>query len=273
MPARRTPQAINPASGVILNWNNKPARGYRRRGRQLVVRPGAARRPALGRHPAATEAHARERRRRDERRRDPGPAAHAGLAGRSDDVLARRTGDAARDGGGSRSSTRGSQPAAAGSTRTSTGRSTLRAPRSWTPGGRDRQRRARTRARRPGSAPSSRKLVPNTRRSPLGLERVQRLVVVRPEGPPLASRPRGRTAVPDAVLRRRRRREVRGVAVGGARRSNGAAGCGPGRPTRRRGVPTQARSGSSFAPGILARTMRGSNKPTFQQVISFRSHR
>ena len=28
-----------------------------------------------------------------------------------------------------------------------------------------------------------------------------------------------------------------------------------------------------FAPGILARTMRGSNKPTFQQAVMFRSHR
>jgi hypothetical protein len=28
-----------------------------------------------------------------------------------------------------------------------------------------------------------------------------------------------------------------------------------------------------FAPGILTRTMRGSNKPTFQQVVSFRTHR
>ncbi len=28
-----------------------------------------------------------------------------------------------------------------------------------------------------------------------------------------------------------------------------------------------------FAPGILTRTMRGSNKPTFEQAISFRSHR
>jgi hypothetical protein len=28
-----------------------------------------------------------------------------------------------------------------------------------------------------------------------------------------------------------------------------------------------------FQPGILARTMRGSNKPTFQQAITFRSHR
>jgi len=28
-----------------------------------------------------------------------------------------------------------------------------------------------------------------------------------------------------------------------------------------------------FAPGILTRTMRGSNKPTFQQAITFRSHR
>ena len=28
-----------------------------------------------------------------------------------------------------------------------------------------------------------------------------------------------------------------------------------------------------FAPGILMRTMRGSNKPTFQQAITFRTHR
>jgi hypothetical protein len=28
-----------------------------------------------------------------------------------------------------------------------------------------------------------------------------------------------------------------------------------------------------FAPGILTQTMRGSNKPTFQQAITFRSHR
>ena len=28
-----------------------------------------------------------------------------------------------------------------------------------------------------------------------------------------------------------------------------------------------------FAPGILARTMRGSNKPTFQQAITFATHR
>ena len=29
----------------------------------------------------------------------------------------------------------------------------------------------------------------------------------------------------------------------------------------------------TFAPGILPRTMRGSNKPTFQQVITFATHR
>ena len=28
-----------------------------------------------------------------------------------------------------------------------------------------------------------------------------------------------------------------------------------------------------FAPGILPRTMRGSNKPTFQQAITFSTHR
>ena len=29
----------------------------------------------------------------------------------------------------------------------------------------------------------------------------------------------------------------------------------------------------TFAPGILTRTMRGSNKPTFQQAITFATHR
>jgi len=28
-----------------------------------------------------------------------------------------------------------------------------------------------------------------------------------------------------------------------------------------------------FAPGILTRTMRGSNKPTFQQAVTFATHR
>ena len=34
---RRHAQAINPPSGVILNWNNKPARGLRRRRHELVA--------------------------------------------------------------------------------------------------------------------------------------------------------------------------------------------------------------------------------------------
>ena len=67
---RRDPQ-LEQQAGARLRW----------RRRRVDVGPGAAGRPALGRHPAAAEAHALERRRRDERRRDPGPAAHARLAG------------------------------------------------------------------------------------------------------------------------------------------------------------------------------------------------
>ena len=43
------PQAIDPSSGAILNWNNKPAADVGVGGRQLVVRLGAPRRAAAAR--------------------------------------------------------------------------------------------------------------------------------------------------------------------------------------------------------------------------------
>jgi len=51
-------------------------------------------------------------------------------------------------------------------------------------------------------------------------------------------------------------------AAGGAARSD---------PSQWRADATKERI--VFAPGILTRTMRGSNKPTFQQAITFATHR
>ena len=45
---RPTPQASTRRPALILNWNNKPARGVRGGRRRVDVGPGAARRPALG---------------------------------------------------------------------------------------------------------------------------------------------------------------------------------------------------------------------------------
>ena len=50
-------QVINPTAGVILNWNNKPARGYVGRRRRVDVRLRAARRPAAGRASRAGQKH------------------------------------------------------------------------------------------------------------------------------------------------------------------------------------------------------------------------
>ena len=250
LPASAHAQTINPASGVILNWNNKPARGLRGRRRRVDVGPGAARRPALGRHPAAAEAHARERRRRDERRRDPGPAAHARLAGRSATCSRGEPARRARR-RRPRSSMPGSHPAAAGSTPTSTARSTRRAPRSWTRRGARSPTPSSRRCSTRRSGPSSRSSCPTTRRSP------------RPA--------RARTAAGGRTSRRTSARFSAARSQGRTRRGSAAAAtsrsarrrCGRRStqqrrrwlrlraPTRRRGVPTRRAERIQFAPGIL----------------------
>ena len=73
----------------------------------------------------------------------------------------------------------------------------------------------------------------------------------------------------DPLLRRRRRRGVRAGALADPRRPDELAAA-QGRPPR--GAPTRRRSGSGSA-GLLADTMRWTNRPTFQQVIVFRIHR
>ena len=104
------------------------------------------------------------------------------------------------------------------------------------------------------------------------LELLRRLVVVRGQGPEKPARPPGAGRLRNAVLRGRQRRRVRSVALGGARRRVGPARGGAGAsPAAWRADATKDRIG--FAPGILTQTMRGSNKPTFQQAITFATHR
>ena len=184
------------------------------------------------------------------------------------EVLARGTrADASRDGGGRAARRRLVRvAAAAGSTRTSTARSTLPGAAvldaAWS---RDRERRARRRCSA-GSSPSSRSSCPTTRRSRRRLERVQRRVVlVRRQGPPHAARAPGEGAVRDAVLRRGRRRDVRGVAVGARSTRRPRRSRRRRAPTRPPGAPTRPRSGSRSRRGssptdALDRTSRRSSR-------------
>ena len=97
---------------------------------------------------------------------------------------------------------------------------------------------------------TSRSSCPNDPPPRPGVERVQRLVVLRGEGPAGPARTTRPRRVLDAVLRRRRRRAVCGVAVGGPRRGcRRARGDAGKRPTAWRADATAERI--RFAPGIL----------------------
>ena len=266
-------QAINPPSGMILNWNNKPSRAFPPADDEWTW--GSVQRvdllwSGIG---SRREAHARERRRGDERRGDAGSSPPPRLAGRARGARAREPAPRAPP-PRRRGSTSGSRPVAAGSTQTSTGRSTragaavldasLEPPR---------ERRSRTRAR-PGAARRARHARRNRPAAQRErVERLQRLVVVRPQGSPRRF----------SVARCR----------GHSRRGSAASATSPparrrsGRPWTRRRPSSRAAQGADstawradataerirFAPGILPRTMRGSNKPTFQQAITFSTHR
>ncbi len=81
LPFARHPQAVSPASGELANWNNKPAPGFTAADDQWSY--GSVQRVDLLRNglAARTDAHARHGRLGDERRRDAGPARRRGLAG------------------------------------------------------------------------------------------------------------------------------------------------------------------------------------------------
>ena len=79
-PAAAHAQVINPTIGRDPQLEQQAGARIRRRGRRVDVGVRAAGRPALGRDRPASEAHAGDRRRRDERRRDPGSPPDARLA-------------------------------------------------------------------------------------------------------------------------------------------------------------------------------------------------
>ena len=125
------PHVVDPASGEIVNWNNKPAAGFPAADDNFSY--GSVHRvDLLDKGVAAKEgAHARERRLCDERRRDEGPPrlAHSAAQPRPARGPSRRMHVTRR---WFRCSPPGT---AAVSTPTATARSTRRAPRSWTRGG------------------------------------------------------------------------------------------------------------------------------------------
>ena len=92
-------RAIDPPSGRILNWNNRPAADVGAARLQLLVRLGPTRRSARHRGGPAEE-HAGDARRRHERGSDAGPARRARVAddrrGAPDRPGAERAGCAAR---------------------------------------------------------------------------------------------------------------------------------------------------------------------------------
>ena len=79
------PQAIDPPSGAIVNWNNKPAPGFGAADDNWAY--GSVQRVELLQRRGSGEARARRRRAGDERCRDPGPP-HATRCRSSRELLA-----------------------------------------------------------------------------------------------------------------------------------------------------------------------------------------
>ena len=223
LPASAHAQTINPASGVILNWNNKPARGYAGADDEWTWGPvqrvdllwgGIQRRQkhTLSSVVGAMNGAATQ----DLRLMRVWPVLR--------DVLARGTGtpraaaaaaqlDAWFASGGSRldADLDGKVDAPGAAVMDAAWSAIANAVLAPVLDGQERAELA--------------KLVPND--PPLsanGSSAYSGWWSYVAEGPPFPARSRGRRPVPDAVLRRRRRREVRRFAVGGARHRNGAAG-------------------------------------------------
>ena len=123
-------------------------------------------------------------------------------------------------------------------------------------------------------------LVPKPRRSsqPSTTRRTRRARPTTAAGTATSTRTCGRCSasrsrpVRAPVLRGRRARRLPGLALGGARRGRERA---RGRAGRRPDAVARGRDGRAdpLRGGLLPATMRWTNRPTFQQVISFASHR
>ena len=261
-----------PASGLILNWNNKPARGYAGADDEWTWGPvqrvdllwaGIQRRP---KHTLATVVAC------DERRRDAGPAA-VRVWPVVRDVLARANG---------------------------TPRATAAAAQldAWYAAGGSRlDADLDGKVDAPGAAVMDAAWAPiaNAVMAPvLDTQARAELGKLVPERPCRSlRRARARTAAGGRTCRRTSARSSAGPSRGRSRRGSAAQGTRrrarrrsgrrstrrrhssrrPRGPTPRRGTPTRPPSGSASRPGSSRATMRGSNKPTFQQAITFRSHR
>ena len=209
---RQHPFQVNPPSGTLVNWNNRPAPKWGAADDNWSYGSAAARADAQRRPGQGADAHARDGHLRDERGGDAGPAQRRADAGdhRAAEAARRRRRRGRR--GCWRSSTSGARRARHGSTATSTAGSTpAPARRSGTRSIRGcSRRRCRSRASARTSAP-----MPAPRAtSPTAASGTSRRTCAR-------STAKGRRAVQHAVLRRRQPGEVRRGGLEGARRRAG----------------------------------------------------
>ena len=278
LPARppQHPQAINPPSGVILNWNNKPARGRwapptttGRTGRSSASscsRRGIAR---SEKHTLADVVSAMNNAATQDLR------VVAGVAGRS---------------------RRCSRPAPAPSPRAAQARELARGlarrraasrldrdldgkiddpgaaimDAAWppladavmTPGARRARRRASPQLDIRATTRRARRLVVH-----------RRLVRLRRQGPPDAARRPVKAPFSTRYCGGGDLAACRDGALGGARRGRRRRSRRRRAPTPPRGAPTRPKERIGFSTGIIPDTMRWTNRPTFQQVMTFTGHR
>ena len=226
--AKAHAQVVSPASGLILNWNNKPARGYAASDadwtwgsvqRVDLLWAGIQRRQkhTLGSVVAAMNGASTQDLRvmrvwpviRAVLARGTPPTARASAAATLLDawLAARRQPDRRRPRREDRRGGRSRDGRSLGSARRRRPRLAARCGHlaGWLARRARKRRLARPAARRPR------------------LQLLRRLVVVRGQGPQEPARPPRAGRLPDTVLRRRQRRRLRRLALGGARRRRGAA--------------------------------------------------
>ena len=264
------PQAIDPASGEIVNWNNKPAPEFSARRRQLLL----WRRPPRAVAPAESQARqelGRQSGEHDEQGGDPGPARHDRLAR---DRPGAREGRAAERARRFHEGAHG-QLGAAGrrAHRRERGRQGRRP-------GRGDHRRGLAEARRRGAHPGARiddrpaRRADGARRQAESERLVvhRRVVRLRRQGSRQRPRRERHRALRQPLLRGRRRDEVRqdlwaALDAAGAQLASRSS-----TRTRSPGARTRPRSGSS-SPRACSTTMRWTNRPTYQQILVFNGHR
>ena len=259
------PQAIDPPSGEIVNWNNKPAPGFAAADDNFAY--GSIHRSLLlARNLKPREEHGARRREHDEQVGDAGSARGHRLAADQREARADAGAEPARRADARRSSTRGCKGrlAARPERRRQDRRPGRGDPRRGVAEARRRRARAGARhAHRPARGADG----PRRRAERQRLRLHRRLVRLR-RGPGPARRP-----VREPLLRRGRRGRLLEGRSGrrSTRPGNELAATQGADPTAWRADATAERI--HFAPGILTATMRWTNRPTYQQILSFDGHR